>query len=229
MTMGTAMKITTISIHAPPRGATGTLKGKFYSNTFQFTPLREGRRAATLATVTLEEFQFTPLREGRPFSWHHENGLPKFQFTPLREGRHRGQLLCTDCADFNSRPSARGDRTVKELALNQLISIHAPPRGATTAFARRRKTPYIISIHAPPRGATLDVGFNVTRPNISIHAPPRGATIQLQPVQGEGWHISIHAPPRGATDLVETQNVVDVFQFTPLREGRPAIRRTATA
>ena len=27
----------------------------------------------------------------------------------------------------------------------------------------------------------------------------------------------------GRPDLVETQNVVDVFQFTPLREGRPAL------
>ena len=55
-----------------------------------------------------------------------------FQFTPLREGRPdgnaQGKSLCT-------------------------ISIHAPPRGATT-----------VSVYDSPRGA------------ISIHAPPRGAT-----------------------------------------------------
>ena len=34
-----------ISIHAPPRGATAAACGNRYlSNTFQFTPLREGRR-----------------------------------------------------------------------------------------------------------------------------------------------------------------------------------------
>ena len=47
------------------------------------------------------------------------------------------------------------------------------------------------------RGDWLDVGFNVTRPNISIHAPPRGAT---------------QRPPRPALAIP--------FQFTPLREGR---------
>ena len=49
------------------------------------------------------------------------------------------------------------------------------------------------------RGDWLDVGFNVTRPNISIHAPPRGAT---------------QRPPRPALAIP--------FQFTPLREGRPS-------
>ena len=56
-----------------------------------------------------------------------------FQFTPLREGRR--------CA------------VLRQISL-RLISIHAPPRGAT--YARdvivRLK---LISIHAPPRGATV--------------------------------------------------------------------------
>ena len=33
-----------ISIHAPPRGATGVINIKGKPKTFQFTPLREGRR-----------------------------------------------------------------------------------------------------------------------------------------------------------------------------------------
>ena len=76
-----------ISIHAPPRGATFVYQNHVIESEFQFTPLREGRHA-----------QFASLRHAL-----------LFQFTPLREGRH--PLL----------PPMR----------LQIISIHAPPRGAT--------------------------------------------------------------------------------------------------
>ena len=33
--------------------------------------------------------------------------------------------------------------------------------------------------------------------------------------------ISIHAPPRGATQPLATLLTTSLFQFTPLREGRP--------
>ena len=56
-----------ISIHAPPRGATkGRAHGNIGVTTFQFTPLREGRRCSPSLPVYLQVFQFTPLREGRP-------------------------------------------------------------------------------------------------------------------------------------------------------------------
>ena len=100
----------------------------------------------------------------------------KFQFTPLREGRHR-------------RHAGRQPRDV--------ISIHAPPRGATKAdeWLESGKS---ISIHAPPRGATGLGDLIVEKVDISIHAPPRGATARLQYSLSYG-----------------------LFQFTPLREGRP--------
>ena len=77
-----------ISIHAPPRGATIRLllhaRIPSYFNSrpsargdlhlfprlhlcrFQFTPLREGRRARLCQSPASYQFQFTPLREGRP-------------------------------------------------------------------------------------------------------------------------------------------------------------------
>ena len=143
-----------ISIHAPPRGATGRVvflsfvafhfnsrpsargdssrrKATTTTRRFQFTPLREGRRigeALWLANLYFNSrpsargdaprqgkraactlFQFTPLREGRR-DIHGEAGrVIQFQFTPLREGRHRGMVAIR----------------------RALISIHAPPRGAT--------------------------------------------------------------------------------------------------
>ena len=55
-----------ISIHAPPRGATGCACGVVGGITiFQFTPLREGRLQQELNSLAIHPFQFTPLREGR--------------------------------------------------------------------------------------------------------------------------------------------------------------------
>ena len=40
------------------------------------------------------------------------------------------------------------------MPLTLIISIHAPPRGATSTYAALCALGY-ISIHAPPRGATM--------------------------------------------------------------------------
>ena len=82
--------------------------------------------------------------------------------------------------NFNSRPSARGDKIAKGNVLA-----------------------YQISIHAPPRGATLTAEYNPIENYISIHAPPRGATGLILSAIGT-FSISIHAPPRGATTLHES-------------------------
>ena len=59
--------------------------------------------------------------------------------------------------------------------LTRKISIHAPPRGATSNWDGTSDLAIAFQF-TPLREGRLDVGFNVTRPNISIHAPPRGAT-----------------------------------------------------
>ena len=101
------------------------------------------------------------------------------------------------------------------------ISIHAPPRGATSLHFPSG-TVQAISIHAPPRGATdmlteysslYQFQFTPLREgrrgsndmwrsavHISIHAPPRGATRTVCFIASCPF-ISIHAPPRGATTL----------------------------
>ena len=54
-----------------------------------------------------------------------------FQFTPLREGRPACKKIHFAPSYFNSRPSARGDDSRTYEVKPELISIHAPPRGAT--------------------------------------------------------------------------------------------------
>ena len=124
--------------------------------------------------------------------------VTKFQFTPLREGRHGYRLHHRrGHDDFNSRPSARGDARGQHEQLQACI----------------------ISIHAPPRGATPDEHRHPHSRRISIHAPPRGATMAKRGLDGIEL-ISIHAPPRGATLLPSSSRSFSAFQFTPLREGR---------
>ena len=165
-----------ISIHAPPRGATYIDCGNREARTFQFTPLREGRRDRLYADGGRAEFQFTPLREGRPAAGQAWRGYNRFQFTPLREGR---QLMPVLMATF------------------ALISIHAPPRGAT----RPRRDVFSGNKFqfTPLREGRQHIWRYIVLCYISIHAPPRGATGCLAGID-PGWTISIHAPPRGATE-----------------------------
>ena len=122
-----------ISIHAPPRGATGKENHRSIAGSISIhAPPRGATGAAPAALAALPIFQFTPLREGRPgsvavipyrlfISIHapprgatmtriEQGRRTLFQFTPLREGR---QVLPVRVCEF------------------PLISIHAPPRGAT--------------------------------------------------------------------------------------------------
>ncbi len=91
----------TISIHAPPRGATWYISTGRASTEFQFTPLREGRHFVTRHSIPKARFQFTPLREGRP----------RWLYTQPSFSRY-----------FNSRPSARGDGKRYAISANLLFN-----------------------------------------------------------------------------------------------------------
>ena len=126
-----------ISIHAPPRGATGSVMDGYVLTSIS---IHAPPRGAT---------GDYGIRVGGAFS---------FQFTPLREGRRRHRRrIAAARRNFNSRPSARGDIQQRAGRAGVCISIHAPPRGATNVS---QPSPLFlhISIHAPPRGATLVFG-----------------------------------------------------------------------
>ena len=144
-------------------------------------------------------------------------------------------------ANFNSRPSARGDGTRRTSPGTADISIHAPPRGATHGAQFERAdghlfqfTPLREGRPAPRQGKRHAPYFN-SRPSARGDRACRflvfcGFPFQFTPLR-EGRRgtrrtspgtadISIHAPPRGATEAQEYAASVTEFQFTPLREGR---------
>ena len=143
-----------------------------------------------------------------------------FQFTPLREGRPARRCNAGVHAHFNSRPSARGDSMQYNMSIRKIISIHAPPRGATGPLprtvagddlfqftplregrppqARRQGRPDTFQFTPLREGRRTSPAHGCWRRFISIHAPPRGATTAPESSE-QARTISIHAPPRGAT------------------------------
>ena len=165
---------------------------------FQFTPLREGRREPKGFQIKHGGFQFTPLREGR----HNEFGFPVaqkvFQFTPLREGRLH--LLV-------------------KYSIRYFISIHAPPRGATVGQDVVSSDGFIFQFTPLREGRPGCITVVADNSNFNSRPSARG-DVNLCILQ-IALLISIHAPPRGATHRHERFSSSTLFQFTPLREGRP--------
>ena len=143
-----------ISIHAPPRGATGYPARTAQAMIFQFTPLREGRRNLGF---TGQNWFFISIH------------------APPRGATHADLIVCDDVVISIHAPP-RGATASRNATMRRGTFQFTPLREGRRSGRRlsRRKTP--ISIHAPPRGATYLLGNGVELENISIHAPPRGAT-----------------------------------------------------
>ena len=147
------------SIHAPPRGATSGRYYRVYSPSFQFTPLREGRRCPAARSTSAPIFQFTPLREGR-----------------------RSALIGT--------------------SFGWMISIHAPPRGATRSLYR---------------ALALSAYFN-SRPSARGDKHLKNFFCVLS-------YFNSRPSARGDMSPADASTARLIFQFTPLREGRPNVYR----
>ena len=85
-----------------------------FKATFQFTPLREGRRPQQRNGDVRRDISIHAPPRGATLIRGFSVQSKSFQFTPLREGRRVRVLVA---------------------AIIGAISIHAPPRGATIATA----------------------------------------------------------------------------------------------
>ena len=126
----------TISIHAPPRGATC-----FVVNISAPSPYFNSRPSARGDIIGLAKVDH----------------LVVFQFTPLREGRQpvQGEGWYDRSISIHAPPRGATCRRHRVRGRGR-ISIHAPPRGATL-YTRAVCLCLDISIHAPPRGATVEI------------------------------------------------------------------------
>ena len=215
---------------------------------FQFTPLREGRRCQLINAIIHTYFNSRPSARG-------DAGM---------RARRRLQVY------FNSRPSARGDlwpsadsQAVRGFQFTPLregrrleharavvvliISIHAPPRGATLPFCVLFSCFLYFNSRPSARGdgrgqdkATRVLHFN-SRPSargdmatfvrlppvssISIHAPPRGATPTPPAKSPAARYFNSRPSARGDTSNVSGVTVLDISIHAPPRGATPALRK----
>ena len=71
-------------------------------------------------------------------------------------------------------------------------------------------TEELVSIHAPVKGATSALVVISTFSAVSIHAPVKGATALVE-AQTDVQRVSIHAPVKGATKKVAEKVMLRSF------------------
>ena len=123
------------------------------------------------------------------------------QFTPLREGRRDAQAVRRLRTQFQFTPLREGRRTRSSASGRSAIFQFTPLReGRQDAVDAEKKA--------------LE---------ISIHAPPRGATAGSRPQPARRGYFNSRPSARGDTISTFLPSCTALFQFTPLREGRPHI------
>ena len=107
-----------------------------------------------------------------------------------------------------------------------IISIHAPAGGATESSRSSGQHGSQFQF-TPLREGRLKVPnhWQSYHP-ISIHAPAGGATHQEQAERTEGYNFNSRPCGRG-DQMPQLERVQYLFQFTPLREGRPRSDRAS--
>ena len=98
-----------ISIHAPPRGATKRHSTSWKRSLFQFTPLREGRRAPRSHATPPTNFNSRPSARGDVVNRAAEASAGISIHAPPRGATGLARREVPAAPHFNSRPSARGD------------------------------------------------------------------------------------------------------------------------
>ena len=108
---------------------------------------------------------------------------------------------------------------VPQLPSERVISIHAPPRGATRRAIGRISKHSHFNSRPSARGDEI-VRAEEEKPEISIHAPPRGATCFLPRGIRCAKYFNSRPSARGDMATAAHAGRPTAFQFTPLREGR---------
>ena len=188
------------------------------------------------------QFQFPPLREGRHCAKALVPSVFNFNSRPCARGDSIGSPVRSDSSISIPAPARGATSNTGCCCSNTHISIPAPARGATQLVPGR-------FIHGPDfnsrpcaRGDDL-AGDERHGGHISIPAPARGATLMSVPLmvsrkyfnsrpcaRGDVAHyvpfteiINFNSRPcaRGDPSPYDIALSQQIFQFPPLREGRP--------
>ncbi len=121
-----------VSIHAPARGATAAVSWPCRTFSFQSTlPRGERRKTGSTYNSTTDVSIHAPARGATICTSFNRSLMPSFQSTLPRGERHlHGYNSCPKTC-FNPRSRAGSDTTFHLSVRRELVSIHAPARGAT--------------------------------------------------------------------------------------------------
>ena len=212
-------RVRKVSTHAPARGATSSVPRRLRSPRSFNSRAREGRDL--IGRTDHSEVSVSTHAPARGATYICERPLPvgMFQLTRprgarltvnlrpaagcgfnsrAREGRDTtADRNCRRRKSFNSRAREGRDRRRKKMREINLVSTHAPARGATvTVFSIPFLVP--VSTHAPARGATYSDGRTPQRSRFQL-TRPRGARQPRRTSRRGTAGVSTHAPARGAT------------------------------
>ena len=165
-----------ISIHAPCEGGDHWYLYKWrLHGYFNPRPLRGGRRALLLWTVSRWIFQSTPPARGATW-WRSDHGV------------HSWISIHAPCEG--------GDLQGISPETTIMISIHAPCEGGDGIDCIHKPIYAGFQSTPPARGATCGAGAKRGHTKISIHAPCEGGDVMGR-WDTETFRISIHAPSEG--------------------------------
>jgi hypothetical protein len=168
----------TVSIHAPARGATHRIVGGLLRHLVSIhAPARGATKRSVHNGKSYRSFNPRPRAGGDASRSLKGKALEAFQSTPPRGGRLQRIIDTGAYFEFQS----------------------TPPRGGRRRTSRNRKEGRSVSIHAPARGAT-DSGGNIPSHVRSFNPRPRaGGDPEFGKYFESVYRVSIHAPARGAT------------------------------
>ena len=128
---------------------------------------------------------------------------------------------------FNSRPSARGDEKIISALEKKVISIHAPPRGATPTRTAASGRPEYFNSRPSARGDRFGCGLNSGHRYFNSRPSARGDRAPDEYVFASDNFNSRPSARGDLATLATPSRAAFAFQFTPLREGRlvPSLAR----
>ena len=134
-----------------------------------------------------------------------------FNPRPHARGDTRHLRLTPSLSSFNPRPHARGDVKSDQFTRLDLVSIHAPTRGATffsTSYIKRR-----MFQSTPPREGRPSSTLAASRQHCFNPRPHAGGDYDNMEDLELLLSVSIHAPTRGAT--LWTYTTPPTMSFNP--------------
>ncbi len=238
-----------VSIHAPARGATRKMIRRLVPTaSFQSTPPHGGQRASGPCRAAQSRVSIHAPARGATVTGNRVVGKALVSIhAPARGATRRSISTSSACRRFNPRPRTGGNAVIKPHPPAALGRFNPRPRtGGNVAVEGVLPAAEGVSIHAPARGATsawcesvqMSQKFQSTPPHggqrhgRDLHhrrrfqsTPPHGGQRQIRDSPNQPQTRFQSTPPHGGQrSQDDSAAIADQFQSTPPHGGQPQTR-----